>query len=337
MKKVKNILKNNFKLVLGMIIGIVLASTTVYAATILFASDSVSYSNTNSGLTSTNVQGALDELYTKANTCKYSASNCTTPPFNVGDYVEVVPDSTSYTITTAMSGYTSNQTINPSELKLWRVINKYPCNVELVSEYVSSSEVYFSGPTAYANFVGIMQEISRQYTNKYVSSTRMFGYHGQTEYVSNTTPFNGSSNTAPTKSATTTLILPSGTRYEYNYGALGDDLSYIDKNQIGDIYKSDTTTYGTYGLTSYKVNATTTEGTYWMASRDFLNYNGQYIFYVRYIDKWGNVASKGMRKYNGSSWENPAYSSNLRPIITLKSGVTRASGSGTKASPYKLS
>ena len=95
MKKVKNILKNNFKLVLGMIIGIVLASTTVYAATILFASDSVSYSNTNSGLTSTNVQGALDELYTKANTCKYSASNCTTPPFNVGDYVEVVPDSIS--------------------------------------------------------------------------------------------------------------------------------------------------------------------------------------------------------------------------------------------------
>lgn len=46
----------------------VLSITTVYAATILFASNQVSYDNTTSGLSSTNVQGALDELYTRANT-----------------------------------------------------------------------------------------------------------------------------------------------------------------------------------------------------------------------------------------------------------------------------
>ena len=53
-KKITNIL-------IGMILGIVLAGTSAYAA-IIYSSDQVSYSNSTSGLTSTNVQGALDEL-----------------------------------------------------------------------------------------------------------------------------------------------------------------------------------------------------------------------------------------------------------------------------------
>ena len=68
MKKIKVFLKNNIKLFLGIIIGgIVFGTIGVYAA-ILYASSDVSYDNTTSGLTSTNVQDALDELYTKANT-----------------------------------------------------------------------------------------------------------------------------------------------------------------------------------------------------------------------------------------------------------------------------
>ena len=47
--------------------GIVFGAIGVFAATTLL-SQSVYYNNSNSGATSTNVQGALDELYTKANT-----------------------------------------------------------------------------------------------------------------------------------------------------------------------------------------------------------------------------------------------------------------------------
>lgn len=68
MKKVKKFLLGNIKTVVAFAIGVIISGTSVYAATILFASNQVSYNNANSGATSTNVQDALDELYTKANT-----------------------------------------------------------------------------------------------------------------------------------------------------------------------------------------------------------------------------------------------------------------------------
>ena len=68
MKKIKKFLVGNIKTVVAFVLGLIISGTGVYAATILFASNQVGYDNTSSGLTSTNVQDALDELYTKANT-----------------------------------------------------------------------------------------------------------------------------------------------------------------------------------------------------------------------------------------------------------------------------
>lgn len=63
MKKVKKIIKNNVKVLIAFILGgIILGTGGVYAATVINASD-VSYSNASSGMTSTNVQGAIEELY----------------------------------------------------------------------------------------------------------------------------------------------------------------------------------------------------------------------------------------------------------------------------------
>ena len=57
--KVKKIFNNKiFTFILG---GIVFSSISVMAAT-YFESNAVTYDNTESGLTSTNVQGAIDEL-----------------------------------------------------------------------------------------------------------------------------------------------------------------------------------------------------------------------------------------------------------------------------------
>ena len=68
MKKLRKLLKTNIKTVLAFIIGgIVFGTIGVYAATTLL-SQSVYYNNSTSGASSTNVQGALDELYTRANT-----------------------------------------------------------------------------------------------------------------------------------------------------------------------------------------------------------------------------------------------------------------------------
>ena len=60
--------KGYLKLVIGIILGFLIASSSVYyAATIYYNGDTVSFDNTNGGLTSDNVQGALDELYRVAN------------------------------------------------------------------------------------------------------------------------------------------------------------------------------------------------------------------------------------------------------------------------------
>ena len=60
------ILKNNKKLILGMLIGTVISGTVVYAATL--AASSITYDNTTSGLQATTAQAAIDELTVKANT-----------------------------------------------------------------------------------------------------------------------------------------------------------------------------------------------------------------------------------------------------------------------------
>lgn len=68
MKKIKKFLLGNIKTVVAFILGIIMSVTTVYAATILYNSNQVEYDNTSSGMSATNVQDALDELSTKANT-----------------------------------------------------------------------------------------------------------------------------------------------------------------------------------------------------------------------------------------------------------------------------
>ena len=60
----KKFLKSNIKTVVAFVIGIIITGGAVYAAN-LIASD-VTYDNTTSGLQSTTVQGALDELNAKA-------------------------------------------------------------------------------------------------------------------------------------------------------------------------------------------------------------------------------------------------------------------------------
>ena len=72
-KKLKKILKNKiFIFILG---GIFFSTISIYAVT-YFPSNNVTYDNKTSGLSSTDVQGAIDELY---NTCSSSVIS--------GDYI----------------------------------------------------------------------------------------------------------------------------------------------------------------------------------------------------------------------------------------------------------
>ena len=64
MNKISKFIKNNYKFLIGVIVGLLLSGTGVYAANTIY-SKNVTYDNSNSGLSATNVQDALDETYNK--------------------------------------------------------------------------------------------------------------------------------------------------------------------------------------------------------------------------------------------------------------------------------
>ncbi len=111
------------------------------------------------------------------------ATTKTISTLKVGDYISMTPTSTSYTVASSVTGNDTDQTINPSELNLWRVIKKNDNGtVDVISENVSTNEIYFKGETGYLNLVGTLNAIASQYGNtSYVSSTRSMGFSNQTE------------------------------------------------------------------------------------------------------------------------------------------------------------
>ncbi len=56
--------KKNYKIIIGIVIGIIVSSLGVYAVSL--SSSEVTYDNNNSGIKSKTLQGAIDELYSKA-------------------------------------------------------------------------------------------------------------------------------------------------------------------------------------------------------------------------------------------------------------------------------
>lgn len=91
------------------VIGIILAiNITTSAADI--PSSQVTYTN-NSQST---VDGAIDDLFSRVT----NPSGCTTPPFSIGSYISMIPTLKSYKVSSALTGYSLNQSIKSSELTL---------------------------------------------------------------------------------------------------------------------------------------------------------------------------------------------------------------------------
>ena len=305
MKRIKQILP----IIIAFIIGI---STTVGAVTV-FNSKDITYSS--SVTSKKNVKEALDELYTKANTPWTCASGwyCykqACPDGNLcrdslvknvqlGDYISMTPTSTSYTISKDLTGYTSDQTINPSELKLWRVIRKNnDGTVDVVSEYVSNTSVYFKGRIGYMKFVGTLNTIATQYTNsKYVQKTRHMGYSNQLQNCS-------------------TLSLTE---------CPGDDGYSIDTVLVQSIM----------GLVGFRQSGEKED--YFLASRFYKEPAGNFIYNpsFRVVNSNGEIDTTTAVTPNGSdSYPVPR---KLRPILTLKKDIRILSGDGKSASTaYQL-
>ena len=338
--------KSNIKLLIGVVIGLLLASITVYAAgEILFQSNVVGYDNTTSGLTSTNVQDALDELLGKAEAAVNEGTLCATSPFHIGDYVEMTPTSTSFTPDRTLTGLvdydnekgnaagttTVSGTLNPSYLNLWRVIRiNDDCTVEVVSEYVSDVNVKFAGKVGYANFIYYLNEIAKQYANTTYTldpatapdgAFRNVGYDHQTKQITNMSKI--TSTTAPWEAKTGPKTVESLGGGDYGFST---DLALMEKANVPIIaYKKGSTVDETYS------NYTG----YWLASRLF-SYYSSWSFDMRYVYSGGMLYYVDLYVRSGSSFETYVRSYAIRPIVTLKSGL-QPTGSGTVSNHYVLS
>ena len=240
----------------------------------------------------------------------------------LGDYVSMTPTKSSYTTDTSMTGYERAQTINPQELNLWRVIKlNDDGTVEMISEHVSSTSVYFMGQTGYQNFVGYLNVLASQYENStYTSGSRYFGYNGQTEYITDTSQF---TNPAPWTCST------------------GESCNPVESQGGGDaLYQADydliTTVLGIRIAT--KPGDSSASG-YWMTSRkyDYIS-STSYGWDVRCIDRngYGAVNYFGLYEYFRSKFGITGKDLSLRPIVVLKSGL-KYSGLGTEYYPMEIS
>ena len=247
----------------------------------------------------------------------------------LGDYVRMVPDSSTYTVTTDITGYSSDQTITPNEITLWRVIsiNKNG-TVDLVADNVSSTQIKFIGTRGYANFIGGLQTISQQYAKAgYTVSTRIIGYDGQTLTINDTSAFDGSNNEAPTK--TGTGYPQTGTGVENQGGVLGDTLYLKDYLLLNNVYHT----------LEAKVAGSGARGVYWLASRkyDYFENSSVHLFWFSGRIVYETAFSYNEITYfNGYHYANGINEAAIRPIITIKAGLKIASGQGSKQNPYEL-
>ena len=288
------------------LVAICLITTGISAANLIGA-DSVQYKDTT-------VKAALDDLMDKANNLKDMSL---LPKVKVGDYVKMIPTTTSYSIPTNLTGYSDKQTIYPSELKLWRVISlNEDGTIDMVSEYVSSTDVYFSGTTGYFKLVGALNTIAKQYENsEFTVGSRYMGYNGQTEYITDTSKF------------TTTAPWTYNTKDNSNEAQGGGDILYQkDCNLVNNVF----------GTVVANEVGTTTATPYWLASRGYSYSSASYYGWGGWsvFDQYKRDASP-LAYSNGSFILSNSFKRALRPIVTLKSSV-QAVGSGTDSDPWIL-
>lgn len=228
-------------------------------------------------------------------------------PEAAGSLVYGTTSRNGYKVTKEKTGAKIDQVINPTELKLWRVIRINDDNsIDAVSEYTSSYPIYFGDDiesggnlTGYKNYVGVLNEIASQYENdNFTVGSRIAGYKEgcQTEYLDSV---DVDSNTPETK--------------DNDYESVGGgDVCYTEDLDL--IYKS-IGKYSAYGVGTKSIT------TYYLGSRYFKSTNTKNIRYVWTLPEYD--------KYLGTF----GY---IRPIITINGYLTDIQGDGTSSKPFLL-
>ena len=177
-----NIFKKNYKILIGVLIGLIISLGGAYAATTI-AGSSVTYSNSSSGLSSTTVQGAIDELYTKTDIRKignyisaYKYSTATSTKCITGEESTCVK-STCYKTKTSGScpvGTIIKYKVNDSDIVTFHVMYDTGSTMTMQSQknilygtrwYQSDPTNGFSNTTGPNNALPILESATAGWTN----------------------------------------------------------------------------------------------------------------------------------------------------------------------------
>jgi len=234
----------------------------------------------------------------------------------VGSYVTYKPSSTSYTVPTTVSGYTSNQTFNPSSTTSWRVFSNENGKVEIISTD-SVGKLYLRGYSGYVDLVQTLNDMSISYVNpQYAISGRSLGYYDEKVVSSDGTL--GDDMTEEQKANYKKLDT---SNYSLNNGVSG--FPYEDYQ-----YKLDE------GILSVHGGIYQSSGDIWLANRSIVIQGGSTVFRSVDISIVGYVSCGLLYSYAGTAY---SVSNGVRPIVTLKSNLTVIGGSGTSSDPYIIS
>ena len=285
----------------------------------------------------------------------------------VGDYVAYTPDTTdtSYSLSKAYSGYTSDQTISQENLS-WRVLSiNDDGTVELVSSGPTSGTIYLKGATGYNNGVYFLNDISAKlYSNNSLGATaRSLTIEdiekGMTDAGLEYVHSYSSSGVAwgETKTYTGSYTFYPNLYAQENGSGINTTVTKTDGiGQSDSYYTSPTTeTYsqvGSNGLTvtqtyysrsmssssSYYKNSTFFElihgvsGYQWLASRYVSTNSANAYFGLRFVNSSNLGGNTLFISDNGTS-SDYGY---LRPVVSLKSNIKLSTGDGSEGSPYEI-
>ena len=315
----------NYKYIIGLIMGLLIV-ISVSANNNIFSRD-VYYDSNNSSITSGDVQRAIDDIRGKVEEirpgyCKdgYECFNIKTT-LSIGDYVYYEPVIEFYNTDIEKTNYEIVQTIYPKELKLWRVLFiNADGTVDIISEDVSSTDVYFSGKLGYQNLVGYLNLLAKQYETEGITvDSRHFGYNLQTEYIEDDSMFK---NAAPWDCSTGADCSPEPVESQGG----GDILYENDYNKVQSVLKT---------AAAYKVGTTSLKA-YWMASRNY-NYSSSdsYNWYGRGVNVTGVRSNVSLYRYNISQFTESSTNLSIRPIVTLSADLSYE-GVGIKDKPMRI-
>ena len=304
---------------------------------------------------------------------KITGTKITREILKIGDYVEYTPDtSSSYTLTSTVSGHSSNQTITQESFK-WRILSvNNDGTVDLISDKATEQQVYLYGELGYNNGVLILNDIcSKLYGNSELNVTARSIKLEDIENKMSETGYNvrNEFNHYGIKYGNTYKIkdTPGHTYYPYLYarengsGVNTDTIKTDGIEQSDSYYTSPTTETGTRAT-----SLTATQTNYFLniISENFIDENfveiienGEYIIATRAtncytidddvigFELFVVITEEGKKEMGGwdllashaSSTAIVGWGLGIRPVVTLNSSIEFASGEGTLENPYKIS